>query len=124
MGVMRRGVRGFPCRVTPSHFGLDSRGRYDRLAVPGLLFFKPSWCSKNIMLPGSCCQVRNCVGASFILGFCVIALQGYFDSSVSFFYSPFEGVGGDSNPSLFGVVSDFLGESQRRIGLGARADLR
>lgn len=91
MGVMRRGVRGFPCRVTPSHFGLDSRGRYDRLAVPGLLFFKPSWCSKNIMLPGSCCQVRNCVGASFILGFCVIALQGYFDSSVSFFYSPLRG---------------------------------
>lgn len=90
---MRRGVRGFPCRVTPSHFGLDSRGRYDRLAVPGLLFFKPSWCSKNIMLPGSCCQVRNCVGASFILWFCVIALQGYFDSSVSFFLLPFEGVG-------------------------------
>lgn len=66
MGVMRRGARGFPCRVTPSHFGLDSRGRYDRLAVLGLLFFKPAWRSKNIMLPGSCCQVRNCEGASFI----------------------------------------------------------
>lgn len=124
MGVMRRGARGFPCRVTPSHFGLDSRGRYDRLAVPGLLYFKPPRCSKNIMLPGSCCQVRNCVGASFIYLSYVIALQGYFDSSASFFYSPLRGVGGDSNPSLFGVFSDFLGESQRRIGLGARADLR
>lgn len=90
---MRRGARGFPCRVTPSHFGLDSRGQYDRLAVPGLLFFKPAWCSKNIMLPGSCCQVRNCEGASFIFWFCVIALQGYFDSSASFFLLPFEGVG-------------------------------
>lgn len=122
MGVMRRGARGFPCRVTPSHFVLDSRGRYDRLAVPGLLYFKPPRCSKNIMLPGSCCQVRNCVGASFIYWFYVIALQGYFDSSASFFYSPLRGWG--CNPSLFGVVSDFLGESQRRIGLGARADLR
>lgn len=93
MGVMRRGVRGFPCRVTPSHFGLDSRGRYDRLAVPGLLFFKLAWCSKNIMLPGSCCQVRNCVGASFIFWSCVIAFQGYFDSSASFFLLPFEGLG-------------------------------
>lgn len=64
---MRRGARGFPCRVTPSHFVLDSRGRYDRLSVPGLLYFKPPRCSKNIMLPGSCCQVRNCVGASFFL---------------------------------------------------------
>lgn len=94
MGVMRRGARGFPCRVTPSHFGLDSRGRYDRLAVPGLLYFKPPRCSKNIMLPGSCCQVRNCVGASFIYLSYVIALQGYFDSSASFFYSPLRGVGG------------------------------
>lgn len=40
MGVMRRGARGFPCRVTPSHFGLDSRGTDDRLSAPGLLFFK------------------------------------------------------------------------------------
>lgn len=87
------GARGFPARVTPSHFVLDSRGRYDRLAVPGLLFFKPAWCSKNIMLPGSCCQVRNCVGASFIFWSCVIALQGYFDSSASFFLLPFEGLG-------------------------------
>lgn len=93
MGVMRRGDRGFPCRVTPSHFVLDSRGRYDRLAVPGLLYFKPPRCSKNIMLPGSCCQVRNCVGASFIYWFYVIALQGYFDSSASFFLLPFEGLG-------------------------------
>ena len=51
MGVMRRGDRGFPCRVTPSHFVLDSRGRYDRLAVPGLLYFKPPRCSKNIISP-------------------------------------------------------------------------
>lgn len=109
--------------MTPSHFVLDSRGRYDRLAVPGLLYFKPPWCSKNIMLPGSCCQVRNCVGASFIYWSYVIALQGYFDSFASFF-TPLRGGGGDSNPSLFGVVSDFLGESQRRIGLGTRADLR
>lgn len=93
MGVMRRGARGFPCRVTPSHFGLDSRGRYDRLAVPGLLFFKPSWCSKNIMLPGSCCQGCNCVGVSYFFGSYVIALQGYFDSSASFFYSPLRGWG-------------------------------
>lgn len=95
MGVMRdRGLGGFPARVTPSHFGLDSRGRYDRLAVPGLLYFKPPRCSKNIMLPGSCCQVRNCVGASFIFFLsCVIALQGYFDSSASFFLLPFEGLG-------------------------------
>lgn len=87
------GLGGFPCRVTPSHFVLDSRGRYDRLAVPGLLYFKPPRCSKNIMLPGSCCQVRNCVGASFIYWSYVIALQGYFDSSVSFFYSPLRGWG-------------------------------
>lgn len=44
-------------------------------------------------LPGSCCQVRNCEGASFIFWFCVIALQGYFDSSASFFLLPFEGLG-------------------------------
>ena len=93
MGVMRRGARGFPCRVTPSHFGLDSRGRYDRLAVPGLLFFKLAWCSKNIMLPGSCCQVRNCVGVSYFFWSYVIALQGLFDSSASFFYSPLRGWG-------------------------------
>lgn len=67
------GARGFPARVTPSHFVLDSRGRYDRLAVPGLLFFKPSWCSKNIILPGSCCQVRNCVGVSILLWSYVVA---------------------------------------------------
>lgn len=82
------GARGFPARVTPSHFGLDSRGQCDRLAVPGLLYFKPAWCSKNIMLPGSCCQVCNCVGASFIYWSYVIALQGYFDSSASFFFTP------------------------------------
>lgn len=87
------GARGFPARVTPSHFVLDSRGRYDRLAVPGLLYFKPPRCSKNIMLPGSCCQVRNCVGASFIYWSYVIALKGYFDSSASFFYSPLRGWG-------------------------------
>jgi|GEM_PF-4262008 len=92
MGVMRRGARGFPCRVTPSHFVLDSRGRYDRLAVPGLLYFKPPRCSKNIMLPGSCCQVRNCVGDHFFWSY-VIALQVYCDSSASFFLLPFEGVG-------------------------------
>lgn len=92
MGVMRRGARGFPCRVTPSHFVLDSRGRYDRLAVPGLLYFKPPQCSKNIMLPGSCCQVRNCVGDHFFWSY-VIALQVYCDSSASFFLLPFEGVG-------------------------------
>lgn len=80
MGVMRRGVRGFPCRVTPSHFGLDSRGQCDRLAVPGLLFFKPAWCSKNIMLPGSCCQGCNCVGDHFFMCY-VVVLQGFFDSS-------------------------------------------
>lgn len=45
------------------------------------------------MLPGSCCQVRNCVGASFIYWSYVIALQGYFDSSASFFLLPFEGLG-------------------------------
>lgn len=78
MGVMRRGARGFPCRVTPSHFVLDSRGRCDRLAVPGLLFFKLPGRSKNIILPGSCCQVRNCVGASFIYWSYVIALQRLF----------------------------------------------
>lgn len=87
------GARGFPARVTPSHFVLDSRGRYDRLAVPGLLYFKPPRCSKNIMLPGSCCQECNCEGATFIFGFCLIALQGYLDSSASFFLFPFEGVG-------------------------------
>lgn len=92
MDVMRRGARGFPCRVTPSHFVLDSRGRYDRLAVPGLLYFKPPRCSKNIMLPGSCCQVRNCVGDHFFWSY-VIALQVYCDSSASFFLLPFEGVG-------------------------------
>lgn len=92
MGIMRRGARGFPCRVTPSHFVLDSRGRYDRLAVPGLLYFKPPRCSKNIMLPGSCCQVRNCVGDHFFWSY-VIALQVYCDSSASFFLLPFEGVG-------------------------------
>lgn len=26
--------------MTPSHFGLDSRGTDDRLSAPGLLFFK------------------------------------------------------------------------------------
>lgn len=124
MGVMRRGVRGFPCRVTPSHFGLDSRGRYDRLAVPGLLFFKPVWCSKNIILPGSCCQVRNCVGVSILFWSYVVAHPDFMIRLHHFFYSPLRGGGGDSNLSLFGVVSDFLGESQRRIGLGARADLR
>lgn len=44
-------------------------------------------------LPGSCCQERNCVGASFIFLSCVIALYCYFDSSASFFLLPFEGVG-------------------------------
>ena len=52
MGVMREGARGFPARVTPSHFVLDSRGQCDRLAVPGLLFFKLAWCSKNITIAG------------------------------------------------------------------------
>ena len=75
---------GVPLPRDTSHFGLDSRGRYDRLAVPGLLFFKPAWCSKNIMLPGSCCQVRNCVGDHFFWSY-VIALPCYFDSSASFF---------------------------------------
>lgn len=46
------GARGFPARVTPSHFVLDSRGQCDRLAVPGLLHFKPAWCSKNITIAG------------------------------------------------------------------------
>lgn len=64
------GARGFPARVTPSHFGLDSRGQCDRLAVPGLLFFKLAWCSKNIMLPGSCCQGCNCVGDHFFYVLC------------------------------------------------------
>ena len=41
-----------------------------------------------------------------------------------FFAAPLEGAGGDSYHTLFGVSSDFLGGSQRRIGLGARADLR
>lgn len=93
MGVMRRGVRGFPCRVTPSHFGLDSRGRYDRLAVPGLLFFKPAWCSKNIILPGSCCQVRNCVGVSILFWSYVVAHPDFMIRLHHFFYSPLRGWG-------------------------------
>lgn len=90
---MRRGARGFPCRVTPSHFGLDSRGTDDRLSAPGLLFFQATRRRQNSFCAGSCCQGRNCEGASFIFWFCVIALQGYFDSSASFFLLPFEGVG-------------------------------
>lgn len=92
MGVMRRGVRGFPCRVTPSHFGLDSRGTDDRLSAPGLLFFQATRRRQNSFCAGSCCQVRNCVGDHFFWSY-VIVLQGYCDSSASFFLLPFEGVG-------------------------------
>lgn len=70
MGVMRRGVRGFPCRVTPSHFGLDSRGTDDRLSAPGLLFFQATRRRQNSFCAGSCCQVRNCVGDHFFLVLC------------------------------------------------------
>ena len=87
------GARGYPARVTPSHFGLDSRGTDDRLSAPGLLFFQATRRRQNSFCAGSCCQVRNCVGASFIFWSYVIALQGYFDSSASFFLLPFEGVG-------------------------------
>lgn len=92
MGVMRRGVRGFPCRVTPSHFGLDSRGTDDRLSAPGLLFFQATRRRQNSFCAGSCCQVRNCVGDHFFWSY-VIAIQGYCDSSASFFLLPCEGVG-------------------------------
>lgn len=87
------GARGYPARVTPSHFGLDSRGTDARLSAPGLLFFQATRRRQNSFCAGSCCQVRNCVGASFIYWSYVIALQGYFDSSASFFYSPLRGWG-------------------------------
>ena len=89
---MRRGARGFPCRVTPSHFGLDSRGTDDRLSAPGLLFFQATRRRQNSFCAGSCCQTRNCVGDHFFMSY-VIALQGYCDSSASFFLLPFEGLG-------------------------------
>lgn len=34
------GARGFPARVTPSHFGLDSRGTDDRLSALVCCFSK------------------------------------------------------------------------------------
>ena len=37
---------------------------------------------------------------------------------------PLEGEGGEYYPTLFGALSGLLGEAQRRIGLGSRADLR
>lgn len=88
------GARGFPARVTPSHFVLDSRGTDDRLSAPGLLFFQATRRRQNSFCAGSCCQERNCEGVSFIFWSYVIALQGYFDSSASFFYSPLRGLGG------------------------------
>lgn len=78
------GARGFPARVTPSHFGLDSRGTDDRLSAPGLLFFQATRRRQNSFCAGSCCQVRNCVGDHFFWSY-VIALQGYCDSSASYF---------------------------------------
>lgn len=81
------GARGFPARVTPSHFGLDSRGTDDRLSAPGLLYFQATRRRQNSFCAGSCCQVRNCVGDHFFWSY-VIALQGYCDSSASFFFTP------------------------------------
>ena len=87
------GARGFPARVTPSQFVLDSRGTDDRLSAPGLLFFQATRRRQNSFCAGSCCQVRNCVGDHFFWSY-VIVLQGYCDSSASFFLLPFEGVWG------------------------------
>lgn len=93
MGVMRRGARGFPCRVTPSHFGLYSRGAEDRLSAPGLLFFQATRRRQNNLCVGSCCQACNCEGVSnFFMVLCSRSSRLY-DSFASFFLLPFEGLG-------------------------------
>lgn len=81
------GARGFPARVTPSHFGLDSRGTDDRLSAPGLLFFQATRRRQNSFCAPTVKVVIVRVHHLFFW-FCVIALQGYFDSSASFFFTP------------------------------------
>lgn len=93
MGVMRRGARGFPCRVTPSHFGLYSRGAEDRLSAPGLLFFQATRRRQNSLCAGSCCQACNCEGVSILLWSYVVAHPDFMIRLHHFFYSPLRGWG-------------------------------
>lgn len=87
MGVMRRGARGFPCRVTPSHFGLDSRGTDDRLSALVCCFSKRPGADRIASVRVHAVKFVIAWVCQFFLVLCSRS-SGLYDSFASFFYSP------------------------------------
>lgn len=85
MGVMRRGARGFPCRVTPSHFVLDSRGTDDRLSALVCCFSKRPGADRILSVR---VHAVKFVIAWVCHSFMVLCSRssGFYDSFASFFY--------------------------------------
>lgn len=84
MGVMRRGARGFPCRVTPSHFGLDSRGTDDRLSALVCCFFKRPGADRIASVRVHAVKFVIAWVCQFFLVLCSRS-SGLYDSFASFF---------------------------------------